>query len=197
VEGLHERGLSMEAIYIELFADTARRLGAQWDDDDITFTHVTTGVWRLQQMLHHFRSAFLAEAPRRDTGLRILLAPAIGSQHSLGTAMVGEFFRRDGWSVHTALVTSNTDLADIVRAEWFDAIGFSLGDTGRLADLRTTIEAGRRASRNLQIGIIVGGPAFAQDASYGGFVGADAVAMDGRDAPRLIEEALNLSARPG
>ncbi len=197
VEGLNERGLPMESIYVELFADTARRLGALWDDDDISFTHVTTGVWRLQQMLHQFRGTFLAEAPRRETGLRILLAPAIGSQHSLGTAMVGEFFRREGWSVHTALITSNTDLADIVRAEWFDVIGFSLGDTTRLDDLRATIHTGRRASRNLQIGIMVGGPAFAQDPSHAGYVGADAVAVDGRDAPRLIEEVLKLSAHSG
>ena len=197
VTELNQRGLPMEAIYCELFADTARLLGAMWVEDEISFTHVTTGVWRLQHMLQHFRSIFLAESPRRDTGLRILLAPAIGSQHSLGMARVGEFFRRDGWSVHTALITSNTDLADILRAEWFDALGLSLAVVERLDDLRATIAAGRRASRNLQIGVMVGGPAFAQNPDHAAYVGADAVAMDGRDAPRLIEHALNLSARPG
>lgn len=201
VEELSQRGLPMEAIYCELFADTARLLGAMWVEDEIAFTHVTTGVWRLQQMLHHFRSIFLAESPHgpagRNTGLRILLAPAIGSQHSLGMAMVGEFFRRDGWSVHTALITSNTDLADILRSEWFDALGLSLAVVDRLDDLRATIAAGRRASRNLQIGVIVGGPAFVQNPAHASYVGADAVALDGRDAPRLIEQALNLSARPG
>jgi methanogenic corrinoid protein MtbC1 len=111
--------------------------------------------------------------------------------------MLGEFFRRDGWSVRSTIIASNAELIDIVRGEWFDLVGFSVGDGNRTDDLRTTIKATRRASRNLQIGVMVGGPVFIQNPGLVNQVGADVTASDARVAVRQAEQALNLLARTG
>jgi methanogenic corrinoid protein MtbC1 len=192
---VHERGATMESIYIDLLGGAARTLGMQWEEDEVTFTHVTTGVWRLQQMLHRFRPLFQAESPARQTGKRIFLSPMIGEQHSFGLMLLSEFFRRDGWDVQNTVASSVAELIDIVRGEWFDIVGFSVGNGERLDNLRAAIKAARRASRNLQVGIMVGGPVFSLNPDLVGQVGADVTAPDARTAVRLAEQTLTLLAR--
>jgi methanogenic corrinoid protein MtbC1 len=187
----------MESIYIDLLGGAARTLGMQWEEDEVTFTHVTTGVWRLQQMLHRFRPLFQAESPARQTGKRIFLSPMIGEQHSFGLMLLSEFFRRDGWDVQNTVASSVAELIDIVRGEWFDIVGFSVGNGERLDNLRAAIKAARRASRNLQVGIMVGGPVFSLNPDLVGQVGADVTAPDARTAVRLAEQTLTLLARQG
>jgi methanogenic corrinoid protein MtbC1 len=156
-----------------------------WEDDSVDFTLVTTGVWRMQKMLRELSPAFAGTQPA--AGPRILLVPAIGGQHSFGLAMVSEYFRRAGWDVCCEIARSNDDLAGMVRASWFDMIGFSIGATDQLPPLTQTIRAARRASRNLRLGVMVGGPAFVAHPDLVTRVGADATAADAAQATVAAE----------
>lgn len=190
VQVLRARGIPVETLYTDLLAMAARRMGQLWEDDALNFSDVTVGVGRLQQILRDL-SPGLVKAP--DDGQpprRVLLLPSPGEQHTFGLVMVGEFFRAAGWEVGGG-PSATLDAGEAVRREWYDVVGFSLACEVHLPRLAPAIAAVRRASRNPQVGILVGGPLFLEDPALAGEVGADAVAVNGSLAPeiagRLVE----------
>lgn len=194
---LAERGVRLEAIYEHLLSATAHHFGRMWDNDDLNFTAVTTGVYRLQEIMRSMSAAFVGAAPMRPQDARILLVPALGGQHSFGLAMVGEHFLRAGWDVSCERAHSNDEMAAIVADSWFDIIGFSVSATDQLGRLTKTIQAVRKASRNLRLGVIVGGPVFVACPGGVSAYGADATAVDASSAVTLAETLMLSLARAG
>lgn len=197
LRGLAERGVRLEAMYELLLSATARHLGRMWDNDDLNFTAVTTGVYRLQEIMRSMSAAFVGVASTRARDARILLVPAIGGQHSFGLAMVAEHFLRAGWDVSCERVHSDDELAALVAGSWFDVIGFSVGATDQLGCLTKTIQAVRKASRNLRLGVMVGGPVFAACPDSVSACGADAAAACASSAITLAENLMLSLARAG
>jgi methanogenic corrinoid protein MtbC1 len=195
-EAMRARGVSLEILYLHLLAPAARRLGELWSADLCDFTDVTVALGRLQQALRELSPAFRNEQEPREHGRRALLMPAPGEQHTFGLFMVAEFFRRAGWDVWGGPPASGNDLTGIVRAEWFDVVGLSVGCESRLDVLAAGIRAMRRASRNRAIGVMVGGPTFVEHPELVAFVGADATAADARQAALQAESLVSLLARP-
>lgn len=195
IEGLRSRGTSLEAIYLDLLAPSARYLGDLWEEDLADFTAVTVGLWRLQQIVRDLGSSFVQESDQREQGRRLLLAPGMGEQHSFGLFMVGEFFRRAGWDVWAQGASTSDELVEIVRREWFAVIGLSVACESHLEGLASVILRLRRASRNRSVGIMVGGRAFSEHPEFVALVGADASAVDGRQACLQAESLLAMLAR--
>jgi methanogenic corrinoid protein MtbC1 len=195
VGALHTRGVSAETLYLDLLAPAARHLGELWKEDLCSFTEVTLGLWRLHQVLRELSPAFQSEADHPAHGLRALLAPAPGEQHTFGLSMVAEFFRRAGWDVWSGPVTSRQELVGMVRSAWFAVVGLSVSSERKLDEVATGIRAIRRASRNRSIGVMVGGPMFLEHPDWVARVGADATAVDGRQAIRQAHDLLTLLAR--
>lgn len=183
VEAVLARGMPVERIYLDVLAPTARHLGEMWHDDTCDFTQVTLGLWRLHRVLREFSAAFGSEIEHQQDGLPVLLVPVPGEQHTFGIAMVAEFFRRAGWLVWDAPMSARNDLAAMVRSEWFAVVGFSLSCESRLEALASCIQLLRRESCNRSVGVLVGGRVFAEHPDYVARVGADAVAVDARQAP--------------
>ena len=178
------RGMTIEAIYLRLLTDTARYIGTLWANDDCDFCEVTLALWRIQRLLHDLSPAFHAErhGASPHSGHRVLLAPIAGEQHMLGPIMVAEFFRRAGWEVSGELPTANDQLVEIVRDQWLDMVGISVGGLATTGDLKATIRAIRRASINPSVGVMVGGWMFIERPELVMDVGADFAAADARDA---------------
>jgi methanogenic corrinoid protein MtbC1 len=197
IDDLTARGASLETICAELLAPAARELGDLWNDDQVSFTEVTTGVWRLQQILRSLAPAFGQDMAARGAIRQILLVPAIGEQHSFGIAMVAAHFRKAGWIVRTETVGSARDLADLVCGEWFDVIGFSVGSSDRLEELTACISTTRKASRNVHLGVMVGGPVFLAHPDFVALVGADATAANGAEATTNAEQLIGFMAHTG
>jgi MerR family transcriptional regulator, light-induced transcriptional regulator len=183
VEAVLARGMPVERIYLDVLAPTARRLGDLWHDDTCDFTQVTLGLWRLHRVLREFSAAFGSEVEHQQDSLPVLLVPVPGEQHTFGLAMVAEFFRRAGWMVWDAPIPARGDLASMVRSEWFAVVGISLSCECRLEALSSCIQLIRRESCNRSVGVLVGGRVFAEHPDYVARVGADAVAVDARQAP--------------
>ncbi len=194
VESLRLDGHGLESIYLQLFAPTARRLGELWQDDDCDFTQVTLGLCRLHQLLREFSPAFQLDAAHAERGRRALLVPTLGEQHTFGLAMVREFLRRAGWAVHSEYPSSAGELLGLVRAEWFAVVGFSLARVEAVEQLALDIRAVRRASCNRNLGVIVGGRIFVEHPEFVVRVGADGMAIDGRQAALQAESVLTLLA---
>ncbi|MFP4270614.1 MAG: B12-binding domain-containing protein [Alphaproteobacteria bacterium] len=190
VDALHARGASFEQLYLEVVAPAARRLGDFWTDDRCHFTDVTLAMSRLHHMLHLLGHVFYAEDPHTELPRRALLLPAPGEQHSFGLAMVAEFFRRAGWDVWSGATLARADLLRLVGRERFDLVGLSTGCDAKLDGLPTLVHAVRHRSRNPDVGVFVGGPAFLAHPELATAVGADATALDGRQAVAQAEELL-------
>lgn len=192
IAALRGRNIPLERIYLGLLAPVARRLGDLWESDRTDFTTVTIGLCCLQQLVLDNSHAFGPRPGRRDMDRRILLAPVPGEQHSFGLLMVGEFFRRQGWDVSSGTGTSVRELVATVRKQWFTMVGFSMACDSRLDALAALIREIRRASRNPQIGILVGGRPFSERPELAALVGADATASDGQQAVLKAETLLAL-----
>lgn len=192
IEDWLARGVSLDTIYLDLLAPTARHLGSLWDDDMCDFADVTVGLCRLQQVLRGLSTTFIGEADRPDPRRRILLVTVPGEQHSFGLLMVAEFFRRAGWDVTTAMPTSRDDLSTLVRSEWFALVGLSASCDSRLDAMAAAIRSVRRASRNRLVGVLVGGPVFDGHPEYVTAVGADIMARNGQEATVQAQNLLAL-----
>lgn len=191
VGALHDRGAEAEALYLDLLAPTARRLGEMWENDTCDFTDVSIGLWRLQSSMRALNGAFLEHALARPAGPRALLVPLPGEQHTFGLSMVFTFFLQAGWDAWTGPVESSGDLRAMVRNQHVAMLGFSLACDERLDAVRTEIRAVRNASRNPGIVIMVGGPGFTANPLLAAQVGADGTATDGRQA--VLQAALLVS----
>ena len=190
IDTLRARHVSVERIFLELLAPTARYLGELWDEDLCNFTDVTVGLGRLQRVLRELSPALGRSVEHPAQGRRVLLLPSPGEQHTFGLVMVAEFFRRAGWDVTGGAWAADVEAADLVGAEWFDVVGFSLGAEGHLKALAESIAAVRHATCNRDVAILVGGPLFGLHPEFMGQVGADGMTIDGREAPSLAESLI-------
>jgi methanogenic corrinoid protein MtbC1 len=194
IEAVRARGATIESVYVDLLAPSARHLGQLWEDDLCDFTEVTIGLGRLQQMLHEMSPEFGTNA---TNGLRVLLLQTPGEQHSFGLSMVSEFFRRAGWEVAGGPYGGDSLTAKSVRDQHFDVVGFSMATDRHLEELSECIETVRRSSLNRRVCIMVGGPIFALHPEYCSQVKADLVANDGSAAPQLAQHFVSaLAATP-
>jgi methanogenic corrinoid protein MtbC1 len=196
VRAVLAEGATVEAVYLDLLAPSARRLGDMWDNDECDFVEVTVALGRMQRLLRDLSQVFLAESGHAEPVGNILLTCVPGEQHTLGIIMVGEFLLRDGWRVLVGAPWTENDLLAMVAAEWYDVIGFSVGTESRLSVLRRDIRRLKQASRNTNVQVMVGGQLFAEDPSLADQVGANAIASDARQAPAIARSLLT-AARAG
>jgi methanogenic corrinoid protein MtbC1 len=189
LEVLHLRGVGVDSIYLDLLAPAARKLGELWEDDRVDFATVTVSLGRLQRLLRLLSPGFGDSVLHPANGRRVLLTQPDQELHMFGLAMVAEFFRREGWDVLGGVAGVGIDAVKWVGRDWFDVVGFSLGNEQRLPWLRDNIAELRQRSRNADIVVLVGGPVFTMNPSWSEEVGADAT-TDGRTAPVLAETML-------
>lgn len=179
---LLDRGISAEQLYEQLFAEAARKLGDMWACDDCSFYDVTLGTGRIQRLVREFSHQFLAENVYPGSTGRLLLCSAADEQHSLGLAVLAEFFVRDGWDVHVGPGLGSEALLDKVRETDYHIIGFSVAVTSRIAKLQQDIRRVRQVSRNRDIRIMLGGSLITEDPSLAERIGADGYANDAASA---------------
>ena len=192
VESIRDVGAPLAAIYLDLLAPAARRLGELWHEDRCTFVEVTLGLCSLHQVLRSFSPQFVGEAGAAGRGKRILLVPAPGEQHTFGLMMVVEFFRRSGWDVRYQAAECVDDLMRLVRGEWFSLIGLSIGCETRIETVAPAIRSLRRASCNRGLGVMVGGSIINARPDLAPLLGADATAGDGLHAVQQAERVVSL-----
>ncbi len=187
-EALISQGATYEQLFVELLAPAARRLGELWESDYFSFSDVTIGLSRIQQLVHEVGPALDADPDVSPGVASALLVPMPGEQHSLGILLVEEFFRRAGWSVWTPQNVTSEQLVAIVRQERFDMVGISVTcevESQRLAALLDSI---RSASLNKGLLVMVGGRFINEHPELVAEVGADATDTDGTQATGRLEE---------
>jgi methanogenic corrinoid protein MtbC1 len=203
VGGLLQAGVSLDTIYTALLVPAARRLGEYWDDDTASFTDVTVGLGRLQQVVRALGWKTPSHHDDARLGRSAYFALGPGEQHMFGLFLIEDFFRRAGWRTWIETTATAQDMIETVRGHWFDVFGISLSVETHLDDVAETIRAVRSASRNPGLFVMVGGRVFLDRPELLDRVAADATASSGGEALLVANHALliadkRLSARsPG
>ena len=109
---------------------------------------------------------------------------------------VAERFRHAGWQVWSDPCATEADLVALVRSEWFDVIGLSVGGDVLVAPARSVILAMRAASRNPAATLMLGGPLASLRSGLADEVGADFSASDVGTALERIESLSAMRASP-
>lgn len=190
VEALMLGGVDVETIYLDLLAPAARQLGSWWDQDACDFVDVTMGLWRLQEIVHSLSALVPGTAVLPGAERRALFSPAPGEQHGLGALIVEEFFRRAGWQTWSAPALDEAELVALASARSFDLIGLTVSVERHVAPLARSIAAVRRASRNPDVLIMVGGRVFSERPELAAEIGADGTASDGQLAVQVAEDLM-------
>ena len=181
------RGLSAEAIFIELLAPAARYLGEEWTADRLDFLDVTMGLWRLQEVLRevaarggpNFSPAF---------GRRVLFSPMPGDQHSFGAAMIDECFTRAGWSSNLLVEPTRGQLLSSVASTDYALVGLTVSCDCHIGVLTALVSAIRNVSRNPNVRVMLGGRLLIDDPDIARRAGADATALTALGALELAEQ---------
>lgn len=185
VAGLIEAGVPLERLCLDLLAPAARTLGTMWEDDEVDFLEVTLGLGRMQRVVRDLGRRVAAETPMSADAGQAFLCAMPEEQHSLGLAMVAEFFVADGWGVTVGPPLGAEDVLHEVGAHWYDVVGLSAGIVERIPRIAEVIRNIRAASLNADLSVLVGGRAFVNNPELVARVGADASAPDAAQGPMV------------
>lgn len=183
VDAFLDEGVSIEAIFLDLLAPAARRLGKMWETDECDFIDVTMGLWRLQEVMREISSRVpMDRAVPPPDAARALFAPMPGDQHYFGPLMLDEFFARGGWKSTVLTKPLRKELLDCISREAFDVVGLTLSRDCPSAALTNIIKAIRSVSANPHLSILIGGRMINQNPAIVAEVGADGTGADARAA---------------
>ena len=188
IEAVMARGVSVDTIMVDLLAPTARLLGEYWEDDRCDFIDVTMGLWRLQEVVHEIANRAPAERVHAAGGHRVLFASMPGDQHSFGTVVIDELFRRGGWVTDRMSDAETPELLKRTADEWFDMVGLTISCDCHIATLGSIIVALRNVSKNPRVSIMVGGRVFSVNPDLAAQVGADGTARDAKLALKVATD---------
>lgn len=189
VAAIMQSGVGVQTVYADLLAATARLLGDLWDQDRVSYTEVTIGLGRLQQLVHglDWSSPYNGE---NDAGSRsALFAPRPGEQQTFGFYIMEELFRWSGWRAWIETCSTKSQMVSNVQFRWFDMFCLSVCRDTDIDDVATTIKAIRRASRNRDLYVLVYGRPFVEHTELVDRVGADAAASCAREALDMADKA--------
>jgi len=187
-EKLRALGHSLDSLFLDLLAPTARRLGELWEEDACDFIDVTLGLARLQEVLRIFGCAETSGGSEHRQ--RALLATAPSEAHGFGIELVANFMRASDWEVEVLKGVSIEENVDTLGRDWYAVFGVALATEAGLETVAQLISAARRASRNRIISVMVGGRVFASNPELAIQVGADATAPDAPTATLLAKKLL-------
>lgn len=191
------RGVSPDAILVDLLAPAARELGLMWEADSCDFIDVTMGLWRLQELAHEVADRMQPVARVASTGRRALFAPLPGDDHRFGPLLVSEVFRGSGWETSCCVDTGLEVLCAELGATAYDLVGLTVTQDRQVEALPDFIEALRSASRNPSLVVMVGGAPLVERPELAFLVGADATAPDARTAVRRAESLVRTRGATG
>lgn len=183
-------GVDLEDVYLDGLAAAARMMGEWWLSDRIDFVKVTIGVHSLQQILYELSPQFLQRANQKFNGYRAIFFSTPNSQHSFGSVMVAEFFRREGWRVSNVAPESESDVVKELSQQWFEVVGLSVCSDRGWPAMKSLITKTRQASLNPRVQIMIGGPMVDLNPDLAAMLGADLVGGDARVSQRLARQSI-------
>jgi MerR family transcriptional regulator, light-induced transcriptional regulator len=187
---LTRQGIVTEAVYLDLMAPAARRLGDYWDQDLCSFTDVTIGLGRLQTLLYRLSAKHKGVEDRDALVTTGLFITPSGAQHSFGIRMVEDLFRRAGWKTLCIPDISIPELKATLAAQSFDLLGLGISVADQFDLAQDMISLARSSSCNPEVKIMVGGALIVENPQHARALGADFSAVDAREAVTIAQNII-------
>ena len=187
VDRFIDDGVGVEAVYLDLLAPAARRLGEMWEADECDFVDVTMGLWRLQEVMREIAARSPPIVAAIESPKSILVASMPGDQHAFGAAIVEEIFARAGWSSELLSQPERRELLDRLSHKAFDVVALTITRDCPSSAISSLIKAVRGISVNPDIKVLIGGHAINQNPAIVAEVGADGTGADARSALEVAE----------
>lgn len=187
-------GSSIDSVFVDLLAPSARRLGEYWDDDQGDFVDVTMGLWRIQEILRELTLRFPPPAVAGFGQRSALFSTMPGEQHSLGTLMIAECFYRAGWDTDILIEPTQSELIGKFANRHYDLIGLTISRDCPRATLANLVNAIRSVSSNPGAQIMMGGRLINEKPELVEQCGADATAKDAPGAVLLADSIIPVKA---
>ena len=187
VEEAVAAGLPIDAIYADVITPAMRELGRMWHLNQVTVgqEHYCTAVAQMV-MAQLFPQIF--DGSTAHAG-RILSVCAAGELHEIGARMIADLFEMNGWdTVFLGADVPKSSVIDTLVATDADVLALSVTLGANLGFASELIAAVRGEPACSGVKVLVGGAAFAVDASLWQRVGADGWAPDAADALALAKE---------
>ncbi|MDJ0628125.1 MAG: cobalamin B12-binding domain-containing protein [Rhodobacter sp.] len=180
-------------VYIPI---AARRLGAAWCEDQVSFTEVTIGTSRLQSMLRSLGDVWSGDvAEPHEVQPTVLMVVPVDEYHTLGAMVATGQLRRAGVSVRLCIGQPMSVLLDLVETFNFDAIMISGASSENLEKLRKLIVDIRYALQK-PTPVVIGGAVMELANEIKAITGADHATDDVQEAIRLCRLTEFLHAGP-
>lgn len=190
------RGLSRAEIYLEVLTPSQIRLGEMWHEGSINVAQEHLATTITMDMMDYLRQGM---TPRSGLGVRAVVTPIEGDQHTIGARMIADFLAMDGWEVDfLGSGTPGRDLAEFVRQRNADLVALSSTLSEFLPNAATAAEAIREANSPAPK-ILLGGKSLDWTTQGAEELGCDATASnileavaEARRLVGLTEERLTL-----
>jgi len=132
--------ISLAALADIYIPEAARRMGAGWHDDELSWMDVTLGVARMQSLLREIGSAWSADQAG-DTGHgTVLLVLPDHEQHTLGPMVAMGQMRRYGVSVCLRIAPTFEELRNLMTSRHFDGVLISVATKDKLPSVAKTVQ---------------------------------------------------------
>jgi hypothetical protein len=172
--GHHQSAVPLFATLLE---PAARRLGDLWQADSCSDFDITIALSYLQSAVRVIGTECLQQPLSPANTPHVLVVPLPGELHSLSAALDSEAMWQAGWSPQSEFPTDNAALQRLLQADWFDVLDLTMSAALQRAHwlprLAETVRLARRASRNTDLVVMVGGRIFADADAAGTDVEAD------------------------
>lgn len=175
VVAMRDRQLGPDAVAQVYVPAAARRLGQQWEADQITFVDVTVRTERLHRLIRHIADFLTPDKAAVGTAFLILVPD--GEQHTLGASVLAARLRMAGFTAHVRTAPVAAELTILLTAARYDMAMVSVGCDSGLAAAAGLVKMLRLLSRD-SLRITVGGSIPLSDDELKAATGADSVQRD-------------------
>ena len=188
---LKTHGASIDYIVLELIPAIARKLGRQWEDDDLSFADVSIGVNRLERVIYKLDYLFQANQLDRQQNKAIFITGFPGSQHTLGSLIFANFLTYSGWQVHRPHQANIDSMVYGVSSKMLQAIAISVSTNEQLEQLPNLINLLRQKSQNPEIIVLIGGPLYNKAPEAFDHIQAEVKACSPEESVQKLEQHLS------
>jgi methanogenic corrinoid protein MtbC1 len=184
VEEAIRGGIGHVDIYVDVFTEALRRVGALWEENRISVAqeHVATAI--TQYAIATIYPRLVAKGPNRGS---MVVAGVCGEQHQIGANLVADAMEANGWTVRfLGTNLPHATVLALVEEASADVLSISTTLVAHLSSTAELIRAVRGKLGKDAPRIALGGAAYRFAPQFAQEVGADWAATDLRHALAML-----------